>query len=75
MYGVAYGIVCVVARPPCDCSVPCRVRQSGDVRVDGVSVRDANLKSLRSCIGVVSQEPRLFAMSLHDNIAAGACVS
>lgn len=44
---------------------------SGAVRVDGVDVRRAALKSLRSQIGIVLQESILFSMSIRDNIAYG----
>ena len=44
---------------------------SGAVRVDGIDVRDATLKSLRSQICIVLQESILFSMSIRDNIAYG----
>ncbi len=47
------------------------VLQEGSVEVDGLDLTTLNVKSLRSKIGVVSQEPALFAMSVHDNIALG----
>jgi len=42
--------------------------QGGRVLVDGVDVRDVTLHSLRSQIGVVPQEPFLFAGSIRDNL-------
>lgn len=39
--------------------------------VDGNDVKQLNLKWLRSQIGVVSQEPVLFDLSIRDNIAFG----
>ena len=39
--------------------------------MDGTSLRDLNLKWFRSKIGVVSQEPVLFEMSIADNIKLG----
>jgi ATP-binding cassette subfamily B protein len=39
--------------------------QSGTIRIDGVDVRDVRLESLRSHIGIVTQETYLF----HDTIA------
>jgi ATP-binding cassette subfamily B protein/subfamily B ATP-binding cassette protein MsbA len=42
---------------------------SGRVTIDGTDVRDIELKSLRSQIAVVLQEPFLFPMSIADNIA------
>eukprot|EP01105_Mastigella_eilhardi_P005940 TRINITY_DN175_c0_g4_i1.p1 TRINITY_DN175_c0_g4~~TRINITY_DN175_c0_g4_i1.p1 ORF type:complete len:1341 (-),score=423.23 TRINITY_DN175_c0_g4_i1:70-4032(-) len=44
---------------------------SGSVTVDGNDVADFNLKHLRNNIGMVGQEPVLFAMSIRDNIALG----
>lgn len=44
---------------------------SGTVRLDGVDVRDLRLNELRSAVGVVSQEPFLFSMTVRENIAYG----
>ncbi|TFK23399.1 multidrug resistance protein 1 [Coprinopsis marcescibilis] len=44
---------------------------SGVVRVDGIDIRDLNLKWLRSQIGLVSQEPVLFATTIKGNVAHG----
>ena len=41
------------------------------VRLDGVDTRELNLRWLRQRIGVVSQEPVLFACSIGQNIAYG----
>ncbi len=41
----------------------------GAVRIDGYDVRDVTLSSLRSQLGLVPQEPFLFAGSVRDNIA------
>ena len=43
----------------------------GAVKLDGNDVRDVTLSSLRSQIGVVLQEARLFSGTVHDNIAFG----
>jgi len=43
----------------------------GFLRVDGRDVRDLTLPSLRSHVGIVTDEPFLFSESLHDNIAYG----
>jgi ATP-binding cassette subfamily B protein len=43
----------------------------GSVKVDGHDVRDLTVESLRSQIGVVLDEPFLFSVSIHDNIAYG----
>ena len=44
---------------------------SGIVKLDGVDIRDLNLKWLRSQIGLVSQEPTLFATTIKGNVAHG----
>ena len=44
---------------------------TGQVLVDGVDVRDWNLKRLRSQISVIEQDVVLFSMSVADNIAFG----
>ena len=43
----------------------------GSVSLDGRDLRDLNVKWLREQIGLVSQEPKLFALSIRDNIAIG----
>ncbi len=40
----------------------------GAVRIDGIDVRDLPLDSLRTSIGVVSQDPHLFHESIGDNL-------
>jgi len=44
---------------------------SGSVSLDGTNLRDINVKWLRSQIGLVGQEPSLFACSIRDNILYG----
>jgi ATP-binding cassette subfamily B protein len=44
----------------------------GQVVVDGVDLRDFDLASLRSRIGIVSQEPFIVNGTLRENIALGA---
>jgi ATP-binding cassette subfamily B protein/subfamily B ATP-binding cassette protein MsbA len=44
---------------------------AGRVLLDGRDLRDIKLKSLRSQIGLVLQEPFLFPMSIAENIAYG----
>jgi ATP-binding cassette subfamily B (MDR/TAP) protein 1 len=44
---------------------------SGVVRLDGHNLKDLNLKWLRSQIGLVSQEPTLFATTIKGNVAHG----
>ena len=41
----------------------------GSVRVDGADVRDVDLRSLRSAIAFVDDNPFLFSASVRDNIA------
>ncbi len=43
----------------------------GQVKIDGVSVEDATLESLRRNIGIVAQDVFLFNASIYDNIAYG----
>ena len=43
----------------------------GGVKLDGHDVRDVTLSSLRSQVGIVLQETRLFSGSVRDNIAFG----
>ena len=42
--------------------------QSGDIRIDGQSIRDLKLDALRDIIGVVLQDVFLFSGSVHENI-------
>ena len=44
---------------------------SGDILIDGKSIREFSLQSLRNYIGYVSQEPFLFSTSIRNNIALG----
>lgn len=41
---------------------------SGSVRIDGQDLRDVTLESLRSCIGVVPQDPVLFNDTVMNNV-------
>ncbi|XP_073049737.1 ABC transporter B family member 21-like [Primulina eburnea] len=43
----------------------------GEVLIDGINIKEFQLKWLRSKIGLVSQEPVLFMGSIKDNIAYG----
>ncbi|CAH8387034.1 unnamed protein product [Eruca vesicaria subsp. sativa] len=45
--------------------------QAGEVLIDGVNLKEFQLKWIRSKIGLVSQEPVLFTASIKDNIAYG----
>jgi ATP-binding cassette subfamily B protein len=44
---------------------------SGGISIDGVDIRDMTLLSLRRNIGVVFQEPMLFARSIEENLRVG----
>lgn len=44
---------------------------SGEVLIDGINLKEFQLKWIRSKIGLVSQEPVLFMGSIKDNIAYG----
>jgi ATP-binding cassette subfamily B protein len=44
---------------------------AGRVTIDGVDVREVTLASLRSAIGVISQDPFLFSATVRENIAFG----
>ena len=44
---------------------------SGKITIDGVDIRDVTIASLRSQIGVVTQQTFLFNDTIHNNIAYG----
>ena len=44
----------------------------GSLKVNGVDIRDADIKSLRSLMGIVNQEPILFNDTIFNNIAYGS---
>jgi ABC-type multidrug transport system fused ATPase/permease subunit len=46
--------------------------RAGAILIDGVDIRDVTLKSLRSQIGIVTQETVLFDESIASNIAYGS---
>lgn len=45
--------------------------QAGEVLIDGVDIRSLRLGWIREKIGLVSQEPLLFATSIRENIVYG----
>ncbi|CAL5346757.1 unnamed protein product [Camellia sinensis] len=45
--------------------------QAGEVLIDGINVKEFQLRWIRGKIGLVSQEPVLFTSSIRDNIAYG----
>ena len=42
--------------------------QKGEILLDGVNIKDINLRFLRKNIGIVLQDPFIFAKSIKDNI-------
>ncbi|GKU96078.1 hypothetical protein SLEP1_g9358 [Rubroshorea leprosula] len=45
--------------------------QAGEVLIDGINLKEFQLRWIRQKIGLVSQEPVLFASSIRDNTAYG----
>lgn len=43
--------------------------QKGEILLDGVNIKDINLRYLRKQVGIVLQDPFIFAKSIRDNIA------
>ncbi|CAF4155734.1 unnamed protein product [Rotaria magnacalcarata] len=43
----------------------------GKIPFDGVDIRELNIQWVRSCLGLVSQEPILFDLTIAENIAYG----
>ena len=43
----------------------------GRILLDGMDLKDINVRDLRACIGVVSQEPLLFDTTIEENIRFG----
>lgn len=48
--------------------------KGGSITIDGIDITDFNTKSLREQIGLVSQEPNLFDMTIKENIAFGCTI-
>ncbi|KAJ1909644.1 hypothetical protein IWQ60_011059 [Tieghemiomyces parasiticus] len=46
--------------------------QDGDILIDDINIKRINVRSLRSHIGIVSQEPVLFGKTVRQNILWGA---
>ncbi len=42
--------------------------QKGEILLDGINIKDINIRSLRKQIGIVLQDPFIFARSIKDNI-------
>ena len=45
--------------------------KGGDIRIDGISIKDLKVKDLRGLIGLVTQESILFNDTVYNNIAFG----
>ncbi|GAV90154.1 ABC_tran domain-containing protein/ABC_membrane domain-containing protein [Cephalotus follicularis] len=45
--------------------------EAGEVLIDGINLKEFQLKWIRNKVGLVSQEPVLFTCSIKDNIAYG----
>lgn len=43
--------------------------QKGEILLDGVNINNINIRSLRNKIGIILQDPFIFAKSIRDNIA------
>ena len=48
---------------------------NGKIKIDNIDIKDYNIKSLRSQISLVSQEPVLFSGTISENIAYGTHAS
>ncbi|WP_396426437.1 ABC transporter ATP-binding protein [Leptolyngbya sp. FACHB-261] len=46
--------------------------QEGSITLDGVELRELNLRDLRACIGLVSQDVFLFHGTVRENVAYGS---
>ncbi len=42
--------------------------QKGEILIDGINIKEINLRNLRSHIGTILQDPFIFAKSIKDNI-------
>lgn len=42
--------------------------QKGEILIDGINIKDINLRSLRKNIGIILQDPFIFAKSIKDNV-------
>ena len=43
--------------------------QKGEILLDGINIKDINLRSLRKNIGIILQDPFIFARTIKENIA------
>jgi ABC-type multidrug transport system fused ATPase/permease subunit len=47
----------------------------GDILIDGISIKDYNIASLRQRMGLVMQEPTLFSYTVKENILYGNSIA
>lgn len=43
----------------------------GEITLDGRDIKSLNVRHLRGCMGLVSQEPVLFATTIYENVCHG----
>lgn len=43
--------------------------QKGEILIDGINIKDINIRSLRHNIGIILQDPFIFAKSIKENIS------
>lgn len=43
--------------------------QKGEILIDGINIKDINIRSLRQNIGIILQDPFIFAKSIKENIS------
>ena len=43
--------------------------QKGEILIDGINIKEINIRSLRSQIGIILQDPFIFARTIKDNIS------
>ena len=49
--------------------------QKGEILIDGINIKDINLRSLREKVGLILQSPFIFARSISDNIKLNNSIS
>ena len=49
--------------------------QKGEILLDGINIKDINLHSLRKNIGIILQDPFIFAKTIKDNIELNEMLS
>lgn len=42
--------------------------QKGEILIDGINIKEINIRSLRQKIGIILQDPFIFAKSIRDNV-------